>query len=205
MTQLLNAHERISQFGQAQTVDASTSATSASSTGTKAASFAITFGIAFAILYTLFERLNWPLFTYHPAVGRFDFWMQPARSGEGPPMYWYGWLLLAGLGAFSLAWIATVLSNRSLQRATFFGCALAIVWSAAFGIATYLDDRTSYDSDVVQWLAWVTAIPSVMGAAVVAYFVPIQWAQRLWAYWLLVMPIGGLAILGYSLKQYFLR
>src|SRR5690242_2818131 len=110
MTQLLNAHERASQFDHAQAVDASTSTASASSASTKAASFAITFGIAFAILYTLFERLNWPLFTYHPAVERFDFWMQPARSGEGPPMYWYGWLILAGLGALALAWIATFLS-----------------------------------------------------------------------------------------------
>ena len=49
-------------------------------------------GISFAILYTLFEQMNWPLFTYHPAVGKLDFWMQRARSGEGPGMYWYGWL-----------------------------------------------------------------------------------------------------------------
>jgi hypothetical protein len=205
MTQLLNAHERTSQFDHAQAADTSTSPTSASPTDTKTASFAITFGIAFAILYTLFERLNWPLFTYHPAVERIDFWMQPARSGEGPPMYWYGWLLLAGLGAFALAWIATVLSNRSLQRATLFGCMLAIFWSGAFGIATYLDDRTSFDSDLVHWLAWMTAIPSLVGAVVVGYFAPVRWVQRLWVYWLLVMPIGGLAILGYSLKQYFLR
>ena len=49
-----------------------------------AATFAITFGIAFAIVYTVFERLNWPFFTYHPAVGKVDFWMHPPRSGQGP-------------------------------------------------------------------------------------------------------------------------
>src|SRR5438874_12899444 len=111
----------------------------------KFGTFAITFGIAFAILYTAFERLNWPFFTYHPAVGKVDFWMQPARSGEGPPMYWYGWLVLSGAGALVLGWMATLVSDRSLQRATIFGCALALVWSGAFGIAIYLDRRTSFE------------------------------------------------------------
>jgi hypothetical protein len=45
---------------------------------------AITFGIAFAILYT--ERLNWPLFTFHPITGAVDFWRQP--TGIGPLMFW---------------------------------------------------------------------------------------------------------------------
>ena len=120
-------------------------------------------------------------------------------------MYWYGWLLLATLGAFFLALIATLLSNRALQRVTLFGCALAIFWSGAFGIAIYLDDRTGFDSDLVQWWAWMTGIPGAIGAAAVGYFMPMRWAQRLWICWLLVMPIGGLTILAYSLKQYFLR
>jgi hypothetical protein len=204
MTQLLDTRGRISELDRPQAMDAPTSL-SASSARRKVRNFAITFGIAFAILYTVFERLNWPLFTYHPAVGKIDFWMQPARSGEGPPMYWYGWLTLASFCALFLAWIATVVSDRVLQRATIFGCALAIVWSAAFAIALYLDERTSFDSDLVRWLAWMTAIPGILAAAAVGYFVPLRWAERVWASWLLVMPIGGLAILGYSLKQYFLR
>ena len=53
--------------------------------GQQVGTFAITFGITFAILYTTFERLNWPLFTYHPAVGKLDFWMQPARTGKARP------------------------------------------------------------------------------------------------------------------------
>ena len=72
-------------------------------------------------------------------------------------------------------------------------------------IAVANDDRTRFDSDVVTWLAWVSAIPSFLAAAVVSYFIPLGWAQRMWTSWLLIMPIGGLAILGYSLKQYFLR
>jgi hypothetical protein len=92
MTQALEVHERISELGGARA--ASQSAT-AEVTASKAGRFVFVFGISFAILYTLFEQMNWPLFTYHPAVGKLDFWMQRARSGEGPGMYWYGWLALA--------------------------------------------------------------------------------------------------------------
>ena len=72
-------------------------------------------------------------------------------------------------------------------------------------IAVAMDDRTRFDTDVVRWLAWMTAIPALPAAAAVSYFVPLQWAQRMWTSWLLIMPIGGLAILGYSLKSFFLR
>ena len=95
MTQALDVNERVSQLGRSDTMGAPTSKAVTASVS-KFGTFAITFGIAFAILYTVFERWNWPLFTYHPAVGKLDFWMQPARSGEGPPMFWYGWLVLAG-------------------------------------------------------------------------------------------------------------
>jgi hypothetical protein len=29
--------------------------------------------------------------------------------------------------------------------------------------------------------------------------------QRTWTSWLLIVPIGGLVVLGYSLQQYFVR
>jgi hypothetical protein len=32
-----------------------------------------------------------------------------------------------------------------------------------------------------------------------------KWAERMWTSWLLIMPIGGLIVLGYSLKTFFLR
>src|SRR5436190_23388211 len=124
MTQTLDARERLVEVGASRTVEtpaSRTSATTATSTD-KFGVFAITFGIAFAILYTQFERLNWPFFTYHPAVGKVDFWMQPARSGEGPPMYWYGWLVLSFPGAAILGWGATLLSYKALQRTTIFTC-----------------------------------------------------------------------------------
>jgi hypothetical protein len=51
----------------------------------------------------------------------------------------------------------------------------------------------------------VSGIPAVVGAAAVTYLVSARWAQRAWTSWLLLMPIGGLVILGYSLNTYFLR
>jgi hypothetical protein len=206
MTQTLGVHERTSQPGRSKAIGDSTSMTSAvPATVSKFGTFAFTFGITFAILYTLLEQMNWPLFTYHPAVGKIDFWMQRPRSGEGPPMYWYGWLALSFIGAGVIGWIATKVSAQWVQRATVFCCALAIVWSVVFMIAVATDDRTRFDRDVVTWLAWMTAIPSFPAAAAVSYFIPLPWAQRMWTSWLLIMPIGGLAILGYSLKQFFLR
>ena len=202
MTQTLNVHERISELGGAR---AASQSVTADVTASKAARFVFAFGISFAILYTLFEQMNWPLFTYHPAVGKLDFWMQRARSGEGPGMYWYGWLALAFPCAALVGWVSTLVSSKRLYRATIFCCALAILWSAIFAILVLTDGRTSFDSDLVKSMGWWSAIPGLVGALVISYFVPLQLAQRVFTSWLLIMPIGGLIILGYSLKSFFLR
>jgi hypothetical protein len=202
MTQTLDMHEPASQLGHAPATAAptSTARTKASKFGT----FAITFGIAFAILYTVFERLNWPLFTYHPAVGKLDFWMQKARSGEGPPMYWYGWLALSFAGAAVLGWIATVITSQWLQRLTIFSCVLAALWPAIFAVVNSINDPAGFGDEFLNSVL-ISGAPALVVAAVAGYFVSLQWAQRIWTGWLFIMPIGGLVVLGYSLKQYFLR
>jgi hypothetical protein len=202
MTQTLDVHERISELGGAR---AASQSVTADVTASKAARFVFAFGISFAILYTLFEQMNWPLFTYHPAVGKLDFWMQRARSGEGPGMYWYGWLALAFPCAALVGWASTLVSSKWLYRATIFCCVLAILWSAIFAILVLTDGRTSFDTDLVKSMGWWSAIPGLVGALVISYFVPLQLAQRVFTSWLLIMPIGGLLILGYSLKSFFLR
>jgi hypothetical protein len=199
MTQTLDVDERISQPGRSHAIGAPTP-TRESKFGT----FAITFGIAFAVLYTVFERLNWPFFTYHPAVGKLDFWMQRPRSGEGPPMYWYGWLVLSTAGAVVLGWIATIISSQSLYRATIFGCVLAALWPTLLEFGIFVADRASFDAEFLKSV-WIWAVPALAGAAAVSYLVPSQWAQRVWIGWLFIMPIGGLVVLGYSLRTYFLR
>jgi hypothetical protein len=203
MTQTLDAGGRFSERDSSRAVAAPTSATQASAS--KFGTFAIAFGIAFAILYTAFERLNWPLFTYLPRPNRMEFWKYQPLSGEAPPMYWYGWIVLAVITALPVGWIATMVSDRWLRRATVFCCALAALWPASLeALRIFIVDWATFDADFLNSV-WIAAIPALAGAAAVSYFVPSRWAERAWTSWLLIMPIGGLVILGYSLQQYFVR
>jgi hypothetical protein len=170
----------------------------------KFGTFAITFGIAFAVLYTVFERLNWPLFTYHPVHGELEFWKQLA--GIGPPMFWYGWMALAAAAALVVGWIATMISRQWLCRATIFCCLLAALWPASLeGLRIFIVQWATFDADFLNSV-WVAAIPALAGAAGVSYLVPARLAERAWTSWLLIAPISGLVVLGYSLLQpWFLR
>jgi hypothetical protein len=103
-----------------------------------------------------------------------------------------------------LGWIATMIPGRWLYRATIFCCVLAALWPAAFAFSAFIADRASFDAEFLKSI-WISAIPALVGAAAASYFVTPQWAQRVWTGWLLIVPIGGLVVLGYSLKQYFLR
>src|SRR5690349_3912111 len=103
MTHLLEI-DASSQAGASRVIGSATSA--ARTTISRFGIFAIAFAVAFVVLYTAFEQLNWPMFTYHPAVNKIDFWRHAARSGEGPPMYWYGWLVNASIGALVVSAVA---------------------------------------------------------------------------------------------------
>jgi len=172
---------------------------------TRTRTFAFTFGIAFTLLYTVYERLNWPLFTYQPAVSRLYFWLHRPLSGEGPPMYWYGWIVLAAAIALMVAWIATMISGQWLRRATVFCCILAALWPASLAaLRIFITDWATFDADFLNSV-WVAAIPAWVGAAAITYYIPSRLAERVWTSWLLIVPIGGLVVLGYSLLQYFVR
>jgi hypothetical protein len=199
MTQTLDVHQNASELGRAQPTD-----TLSPAAISKSGIFAITFGITFAVLYTVFEQLNWPLFTYHPAVGKLDFWMQRPRSGEGPPMYWFGWLALSGLGAVAMSFAATLLPRPWLYRLTVFCCVLAALWPALLAAAAFIADRVSFDVEFLKSI-WLTGALALAGAAAISLYGSAQWVQRLWVRWLWLVPVGGLTVLGYSLKSYFLR
>jgi len=201
MTQTLDAGEGLSQFDSPAARGAPTSTVQ---TGAKFGTFAITFGIAFALLYTVYERLNWPLFTYHPVLGNLDFGRQP--TGVGPPMFWYGWIVLAAASAFVVACVATIIPARWLRRATVFCCALAVLWPASLaGLRIFIVDWATFDADFLN-SPWVAAIPGFIGTAVITYYFPARLAERLWTSWLLIVPIVGLVVLGSSLLQpWFLR
>src|SRR5262249_60544426 len=117
MTRTVDVDERTSQFDSSRTMDLPTSAAHRSA---KVRTFVFTFGIAFTLLYTILERLNWPLFTWQPAVGKMYFWLHRPLGGEGPPMYWYGWIVNAAIAALVLVWIATLSSDTARSRPTVF-------------------------------------------------------------------------------------
>jgi hypothetical protein len=103
------------------TTGTSTPTSSAPSTSSVALSaklraFVVTFAAAGPILYLICLAWNLPLITYHPAIGRIDLGWTPARSGEGPAMYWYGWTLTALLSTTIVSALATLLPERVTRR-----------------------------------------------------------------------------------------
>ncbi len=200
MTQALDISERVAYREQAPA--ATTAAQARTATNVKTKAFVITFGIAFAIIYTLVERWNWPLFTYHPAVNHLDLFRVPGGAEDGPPMFWYGWLPTTAIGALVVAAIASAFSLQSLQRATVFFCVLAGLWPILYGIGLYVDQVATFDAAFLRSV-WVSGVPALVGAVVATYLISSERAARLWTSWLLIMPIGGLIILGYSLRDFF--
>src|SRR5262245_11098693 len=202
MTRTVDVDERTSQCDSSRTMDLSTSATHRSA---KVRTLVFTFGIAFTLLYTILERLNWPLFTWQPAVGKMYFWLHRPLSGEGPPMYWYGWIVNAAIAALVVALIATIISGPWLRRATVFCCALAALWPAALAaLRIYITGWATFDAGFLD-SAWVAAPPAFVGAAAITYYVPSRFVERTWTSWLLIVPIAGLVVLGNSLLIYFVR
>ena len=85
--------------------------------------FAVAFGVAFPVMYVACEWWNLPLFTFHPATNRVDFWWAPGRSGQGPAMYWYGWKVTSLLVGLVVGLLATLLPESAAKRLPLF-----LVW-----------------------------------------------------------------------------
>jgi hypothetical protein len=201
MTQTLDVARRF-QLDSARAVAAPAAETQ---TRSKVGTFTITFGIASTLLYTAFERLNWPLFTYLPRVNRVEFWLYRSPPAESPPMYWYGWIILAAAAALVVALIATVVPDQRLRQGTFFCCVLGALWPTVLAVLrSFGADWQALDIEFMNSV-WAAAIPALAGAAAITYFVPSQFVQRVWTSLLLIVPISGLVVLGYSLQQYFVR
>src|SRR3954463_475015 len=99
------------------------SAGSALAASVKFKAFALVFAIFFPVLYVICDLFNLPLFTYHPATNRFDLWWAPARSGEGPAMYWYGWTATCLIGGTILGLLGTLLPESTVKKIPLF-----VVW-----------------------------------------------------------------------------
>jgi hypothetical protein len=76
--------------------------------------FAIVFAVVYAIAYVIAVEKNYALFTYHPALGEFGFFVE--RPKDGPAMYWYGWMATAGIVALFAAALACFIPERATQR-----------------------------------------------------------------------------------------
>jgi hypothetical protein len=76
--------------------------------------FAVVFSVVYAVAYMIAVESNYALFTYHPALGEFGWWVEPPR--DGPAMYWYGWMTTAGIVAAVAGAMAYPLPERAGQR-----------------------------------------------------------------------------------------
>jgi len=67
----------------------------------------VVFAVVFAAAYLLCVEKNYALFTFHPATNTFGWGVE--KAGEGPAMYWYGWLATAAIVATLVAGLGLVL------------------------------------------------------------------------------------------------
>jgi hypothetical protein len=72
------------------------------------------FAAAFAVIYLLAVQYNWALLTYHPKIGEWGWLAEPAKNG--PPMYWYGWLVTSTFGATAVCLLSWPLARRRPTR-----------------------------------------------------------------------------------------
>jgi hypothetical protein len=75
--------------------------------------------------------------------------------------------------------------------------------AALAGLRNSIVDWATFDADFLNSV-WAAAVPAFIGAAAVTRLVGARVAERVWTSWLLIAPIGGLIVLGYSL-QYVVR
>jgi hypothetical protein len=102
--------------GTSTTPTTAAPSTSSLTASYKIKAFVVTFAVAGPILYLTCLAWNLPLITYHPAMSRIDLGWAPARSGEGPAMYWYGWTLTVLVSGTIVSFLATLLPERVTQK-----------------------------------------------------------------------------------------
>jgi hypothetical protein len=85
-------------------------------TSSKFKAFAITFSISGPVIYCVVQYLNYPLFTYWPAVSRFVWGYGAASAADGPNMLWYGWTLTTILIASALGVVAMIIPEHIIRK-----------------------------------------------------------------------------------------
>jgi hypothetical protein len=74
------------------------------------------FSIVFPLIYLPAMYYNWPVFTYVPRVREFHSLRYLPPQGDGPAIYYYGWLLTAGIGAAAIALALSALPEKTARR-----------------------------------------------------------------------------------------
>jgi hypothetical protein len=110
-----------------------TPATSSLASSAKFKTFAITFAVVGTVIYLLCLQFNWPVFTFHPAMNRFEWGWGPGRSGEGPAMYWYGWTATTLVAGAVVSFLATLLPESTTKKIP-----LILVWLLPILAVPYL-------------------------------------------------------------------
>ena len=101
---------------------------------TKAERLACIFAIAFAIIYAPTMDLNWTAATYHPVQGVWDLGKAAPRGGGSPAMYWYGFIVTAGLGALVITALASLVPEKLMERVPW----LTATWVVTLCSAVYM-------------------------------------------------------------------
>jgi len=76
--------------------------------------FSVVFAAVFSVAYIVAAEANYPLFTYHPAIGEFGLGFQKPK--DGPAMLWYGWIATATIVAFVAGVLACWLPESLTRR-----------------------------------------------------------------------------------------
>ncbi|MGA7433153.1 MAG: hypothetical protein WBQ24_01780 [Xanthobacteraceae bacterium] len=85
-------------------------------TSRKFKAFAVTFSISGPVVYCVIQYLNYPLFTYWPAVHRLVWGFGAPSADDGPNMLWYGWSVTTILIACALGVIATIIPEQTIRK-----------------------------------------------------------------------------------------
>jgi len=170
----------------------------------KTTTFTVVFGVASAVLYTVATEINLPVATYHPVTGVVDFLWKAPRPGSGPAMYWYGWMLTSLFGALLIAFVATLVPEGVLQRVIIFAAFGAFGYLVVSTVALFVYANASVELEFLR-SRWTSVIAAALLAAIGVYLAPTRWTARLWPGWIIVVPIGALAVLGYYLIPFFTR
>lgn len=85
-------------------------------TSRKFKAFAVTFSISGPVVYCVIQYLNYPLFTYWPAVHRLVWGFGAPSADDGPNMLWYGWSVTTIFIACALGVIATIIPEQTIRK-----------------------------------------------------------------------------------------